>query len=48
MFESNFPVDKQSISYRTIWNAFKKMAKEFSQGDKDYLFMKSAENFYSL
>ena len=45
MFESNFPVDKQSISYRTIWNAFKKMAKEFSQGDKDYLFMKSAENF---
>ena len=26
MFESNFPVDKRSISYRVVWNAFKKMA----------------------
>jgi predicted TIM-barrel fold metal-dependent hydrolase len=48
MFESNFPVDKQSVSYRTVWNAFKKMTKGFSQEDKDYLFMKSAEDFYSL
>ena len=48
MFESNFPVDKQSVSYRTVWNAFKKMTKSFSQEDKDYLFMKSAEDFYSL
>ena len=22
MFESNFPVDKMSCSYRTLWNSF--------------------------
>ena len=27
MFESNFPVDKDCISYRTLWNIFKKIAK---------------------
>jgi hypothetical protein len=31
-----------------IWNAFKKMAANFSEEDKDYLFRKTAENFYSL
>ena len=48
MFESNFPVDKQSVSYHVIWNAFKKIAASFSEEDKDYLFRKTAENFYSL
>ena len=28
MFESNFPVDKDCISYRTLWNLFKKIANE--------------------
>ena len=38
MFESNFPVDKVSCSYRTLWNAFKKMSSEFgTQGQKDLL-----------
>ena len=26
MFESNFPVDKAMVSYRTLWNAFKRIA----------------------
>ena len=26
MFESNFPPDKESCSYRTLYNAFKRMA----------------------
>ena len=26
MFESNFPVDKECVSYRTLWNAFKRIA----------------------
>ena len=26
MFESNFPVDKMSCSYVTLWNSFKKVA----------------------
>jgi len=48
MFESNFPVDKQSVSYHVIWNAFKKISKDYTEEDKEYLFLKSAENFYSL
>merc|ERR1712064_266010 len=27
MFESNFPVDKDGVSYRVLWNAFKRIAK---------------------
>ena len=34
MFESNFPVDKQSCSYRTVWNAFKRIAAAASDDDK--------------
>merc|ERR1712232_1276747 len=26
MFESNFPVDKDCVSYRTLWNMFKRVA----------------------
>merc|ERR1711871_22566 len=26
MFESNFPVDKDCVSYRTLWNTFKRVA----------------------
>ena len=26
MFESNFPVDKECVSYRTLWNSFKRIA----------------------
>ena len=32
MFESNFPVDRFSLSYRTVWNAFKKLVADFSRG----------------
>ncbi len=48
MFESNFPVDKQSISYNVVWNAFKKMAKSYTSEDKDLMFYKTAESFYKL
>ena len=48
MFESNFPVDKQSISYHVLWNAFKKMTKDFNEEDKESLFYKTAKDFYSL
>ena len=48
MFESNFPVDKQSISYHVLWNAFKKMSANFSEEEKKYLFHDTAAEFYSL
>ena len=35
MFESNFPVDKLSVSYRVVWNAFKKIVADFSEEEKD-------------
>ncbi len=48
MFESNFPVDKQAVSYRTLWNAFKKIAAEFSTDEKDALFRGTAMRVYRL
>ena len=48
MFESNFPVDKQSISYHVLWNAFKKMASRFSAKEKEFLFYETARVFYDL
>ena len=48
MFESNFPVDKQSVSYPVIWNAYKKLVKDFGETDKENLFYRTAENVYKL
>ncbi|GAB1269000.1 amidohydrolase family protein [Aurantivibrio infirmus] len=48
MFESNFPVDKYSLSYHVVWNAFKKMSDGFSDSEKDALFFKTAEHVYGL
>jgi hypothetical protein len=41
-------VDKQSISYPVLWNAFKKIADSFSEKDKSFLFYETAKNFYKL
>jgi L-fuconolactonase len=38
MFESNFPVDMPNISYNVVWNAFKKIASEFSEAEKSLMF----------
>lgn len=48
MFESNFPVDKLSISYPVVWNAFKKMVADFSDEEKDALFYGTAAKVYRL
>jgi predicted TIM-barrel fold metal-dependent hydrolase len=48
MFESNFPVDKLSTSYRVVWNAFKKIAASFSEDDKDAMFRGTATRVYRL
>ena len=48
MFESNFPVDKQSCSYRVLWNAFKRLAADFSVDEKAALFHDTAVGVYSL
>ena len=48
LFESNFPVDKQSISYPVLWNAFKKLTFNFSEKDKNQLFYETAARVYKI
>jgi L-fuconolactonase len=48
MFESNFPVDKQSCSYAVLWNAFKKMVADASESEKQRLFHDTAREAYRL
>ena len=46
MFESNFPVDKLSLSYDVLWNAFKKIAAPYSESEKESLFGGTARRVY--
>ena len=48
MFESNFAVDKQSVSYPVLWNAFKKMVADASEAEKSALFHDAAARAYRL
>jgi len=50
MFESNFPVDKDSVSYRTLWNMFKKVAarKGLTDAQKRDIFHDTAVRVYKL
>ncbi len=48
MFESNFPVDKQSCSYPVLWNAFKKLVADASEQEKSALFHDTAVQAYRL
>jgi L-fuconolactonase len=48
MFESNFPVDKVSCSYRVLWNSFKRIAAPFSAAEKAALFHDTAARVYRV
>jgi predicted TIM-barrel fold metal-dependent hydrolase len=48
MFESNFPVDKQSCSYVALWNAFKRFAASYSEAEKQALFAGTACRVYRI
>ena len=48
MFESNFPVDKDSYSYTVVWNSFKRMTQDFSATEKSWLFHDTAAKAYRL
>ena len=48
MFESNFPVDRCSISYHVLWNGFKKMVADFSEDEKKLMFSGTATRVYNL
>jgi len=48
MFESNFPVDKRYYSYGVMWNAFKRLAANYSADEKAGLFFGAAREAYRL
>jgi predicted TIM-barrel fold metal-dependent hydrolase len=48
MFESNFPVDKVSVSYRVLWNSFKRITAGLSAADRSALFHDTAVRVYRL
>lgn len=48
MMESNFPVDKQSCGYGVLWNALKRITKDYSAAEKAALYRDTAARVYRL
>ncbi len=48
MFESNFPVDRTSISYAVLWNGLKKIAAQYSEPEQTAMFSETATRIYHL
>lgn len=48
MFESNFPVDRDSCAYTILWNAFKKLSQGLDKSEKAAIFHDTATRVYGL
>lgn len=48
MFESNFPVDKESVPASVVWNSFKKIAARYSAAERRELFAGTAARLYRI
>ena len=48
MFESNYPVDRQTLPYSVIWNTFQKIVQTFTASEKDDLFWVTAQSVYGV
>jgi len=48
MFESNFPVDRFSLSYTVYWNAMHQLATQYSEAEQNALFSETARRTYNL
>lgn len=48
MFESNFPVDRQALTYPVLWNALQTMAAGYTDAEQDALFSGTATRVYRL
>ena len=48
MFASNFPMDKTSVPYTVLWNAYKIMTSHLPLSDRKKLFGGNANKFYRL
>ena len=48
MFESNFPIDSFSCEYKTVWDAYKIVSKQYSPKDVSRLFSETAKAVYKM
>lgn len=48
MLESNFPVDRQTLTYTVLWNALQKMVADYSEDEQEQLFSGTATRVYRL
>jgi L-fuconolactonase len=48
MFESNFPPDRESADFAVLWNAFKRIAMQYSPDEQRALFHDTAARAYQL
>ncbi|MFZ1742996.1 MAG: amidohydrolase family protein, partial [Pontixanthobacter sp.] len=48
MFASNFPVDRLSVSYGVMWNAYKRMGTRYNYEERSWLFHGTAQRVYRL
>ncbi len=48
MFESNFPVDKVSYSYNVLYNAFKRLSRDYSPTERAAMFHDTAARIYRI
>ena len=48
MFASNYPMDKSSVSYTVLWNAYKRMTEPLPLEQRKKLFHDNAARFYRL
>ena len=48
MFESNFPVDKVSYSYNVMYNAFKRLSKDYSATERAAMFHDTGARVYRI
>ena len=48
MFESNYPVDGESLSYTVLWNAYKKVSAGYSTSERAALFAGTARRVYRI
>jgi L-fuconolactonase len=48
MFESNFPIDRFSVSYRVLWNGLKQLAAPYSRDEREAMFRGTASRVYRL
>lgn len=48
MFESNFPVDKRSLSYSILYNGLKKIVADFTADEQHAMFYGTAARIYNI